>query len=272
MSDTESTQTTSTSITSRTSTTHTTTSTKPPQPTTQIFPLAHPPPPKHTLRLTPHLTLQIQQLTPTSRRPIPILEVYQPTRFGKTLGDAPRKLTARDMYIVQSDGYAHLPEDQSQGAVVGVIYMPAKEENRKMAFPGGGVWFPVGEGWEVSVTVRGGYRFMFKGRADGVSRVVEWEKRVAKGRSSSAASEGSEMKGDVRFTLNIAESGLRRPWLATLTKQGLKVGGWDRAQREYLASSLRSENEVEEDAALFTSILTMGVYVAAQEGWLNQYL
>ena len=109
---------------------------------------------------------------------------------------------------------------------------------------------------------------MSKGRADGVSRVVEWEKRVAKGRSSSA-SEGSEMRGDVRFTLNIAESGLRRPWLATLTKQGVKVGGWDRAQREYLASSLRSGNEVEEDAALFTSILTMGVYVAAQEGWLS---
>ncbi|KNG86185.1 hypothetical protein ANOM_005531 [Aspergillus nomiae NRRL 13137] len=238
---------TSTSTTSRTSTTHTTTSTKPPQPHTQTFPLAHPPPPKHTLRLTPHFTLQIQQLTPASRRPIPILEVYQPTRFGKTLGDAPRKLTARDMYIVQSDGYAHLPEeDQSQGAVVGVIYMPAKEENRKMAFPGGGVWFPVGEGWEVSVTARGGYRFVFKGRADGVSRVVEWEKRVAKGRSSSSASEGSEMKRD-----------------------GLKVGGWDRAQREYLASSLRSGNEVEEDAALFTSILTMGVYVAAQEGWLS---
>lgn len=112
---------------------------------------------------------------------------------------------------------------------------------------------------------------MFKGRADGVSRVVEWEKRVAKGRSSSA-SEGSETNADWRFTLNIAELGLRRPCLATLTKQGLKVGGWDRAQREYLASSLRSGNEVEEDAALYTSVLTMGVYVAAQEGWLNQYL
>ncbi|KAE8133864.1 hypothetical protein BDV38DRAFT_286341 [Aspergillus pseudotamarii] len=184
------------------------------------------------------------------------------------------------MYIVQSDGYAHLPEAEEEqqqknqgGGAVGVIYMPTKDENnRKMAFPGGGVWFPMGEGWEVSVTVRGGYRFMFKGRADGVSRVVEWEKRVAKGRSSSEASEASEMKPDSRFTLNIAESGLRRPCLATLTRQGLKVGGWDRAQREYLASSLRCENEVEEDAALYTSILTMGVYVAAQEGWLNQYL
>ncbi|KAE8372964.1 hypothetical protein BDV26DRAFT_79630 [Aspergillus bertholletiae] len=176
------------------------------------------------------------------------------------------------MYVVQSDGYMHLPEDPNQSAVVGVIYMPAKEENRKMAFPGGGVWFPAGEGWEVSATVRGGYRFMFKGRADGVSRVLEWEKKVTRGRSSSAASEGSEMKGDPRFTLSIAEAGLRRPCLATLTKQGLKIGGWDRAQRGYLASSLHTENEVEEDAALYTSVLTMGVYVAAQEGWLTQYL
>ncbi|KAF5857058.1 hypothetical protein ETB97_006302 [Aspergillus alliaceus] len=264
------------------STQSTTTTTTPPATPTQFksitqiqtFPLAHPPPPKHTLRLTSHLSLQIQQLTPTSRRPTPILEVYQPSCFGKTLAGGPRKLTARDMYIVQSEEYTHLP-GQSAGTIVGAIYMPVREETKKKGLSGG-VWFPFGGGWEVSKVERG-YRFSVrKLRTDGegeVVRVVEWEKRSSRSRPSSAES-GSEMKGD-RFVLSIADttqSGLRRPWLATLTRKGFKVGGWNRAQREYLSSALRGHGDVDEDAALYTCLLTMGVCVAAQEGWVNQYV
>ncbi|KAE8351139.1 hypothetical protein BDV28DRAFT_25125 [Aspergillus coremiiformis] len=231
----------------------------------QNFTLAHPPPSKRTLRLAPHLSLQIQQLN-VARRPIPILEIYQPSCFGKTLAGGPRKLGSRDMYLVQSEGFTtHLADRNGTGgygAVVGAIYVPLREEeeekkkkkNRKKTLVPGGVWFPFGDGWwEVTSTSNGGtgrrYRFVFKSEG---SRGVElqWEKR-------------SEVKGD-RFVLRIADSKL-----ATLTRKGLKVGGWDCAQRDYLSTSLRGDRIVDEDTALYTCVLTMGVYVAAQENWLN---
>ncbi|PYH36224.1 uncharacterized protein BO87DRAFT_414210 [Aspergillus neoniger CBS 115656] len=75
------------------------------------FPLAHPPP-KSTpcLRLSPRLLLQIQQLSITSNRhrALPILEIYQPPRQGKSLPNCPRKIHGRDLYILQSDAYTDI--------------------------------------------------------------------------------------------------------------------------------------------------------------------
>jgi hypothetical protein len=169
---------------------------------------------------------------------------------------------------VQSEGYAHLPETSHSGnaAFVGAIHMPFIKDEKKV----GRVWIPFGEmekGWEVSPTGRG-YRFhLKKGNGSDSEWVLEW----SKARPSSSGSSGNED----RFALSIADAGLRRPWLATLTKRGLKVRGWDRAQREYLGSALRGGNvqgDAKEDAVLYTCVLTMGVYVAAQEGWLNRYV
>ncbi|PYI03697.1 hypothetical protein BO78DRAFT_399553 [Aspergillus sclerotiicarbonarius CBS 121057] len=76
----------------------------------QTFPLAHPPP-KFTprLRFLPRLLLQIQQLSSTSHRVLPILDIYQPPIQGKHLPNCPRKLHARDIYVLQSDAYTNLP-------------------------------------------------------------------------------------------------------------------------------------------------------------------
>ncbi|KAL2844162.1 hypothetical protein BJY01DRAFT_215218 [Aspergillus pseudoustus] len=90
----------------------------------QTFPLAHPPPKSKSksksqrprgLRLSSRLLLQIQQLHYSSSSPqnaaaaaraIPILELYQPSTFGKSVGA--RKAHSRDMYLVQSEPFVHL--------------------------------------------------------------------------------------------------------------------------------------------------------------------
>ncbi|KAL4937039.1 hypothetical protein BDV06DRAFT_216182 [Aspergillus oleicola] len=109
----------------------------PPQPSTtipqQTFPLATPPPKSTSnkcIRLSPRLLLQIQQLQTSTRsratRAIPILELYQPPTFGKTIalppgsastdggengrgcGNATRKVHGKDLYLTQSEDFAHL--------------------------------------------------------------------------------------------------------------------------------------------------------------------
>lgn len=104
---------------------------------------------------------------------------------------------------------------------------------------------------------------------------LEWERRARTGTSSpeetSTADSGvgnntssNSSKAD-RFVLAIADQpSLRRPWLATLTKKGFMVGGWDRGQRAYLGERLG----VQGDRVLYTCFLALGVYVARLEGWV----
>ncbi|KAL4803070.1 hypothetical protein BDV18DRAFT_146199 [Aspergillus unguis] len=95
------------------------------QTNTQIFPLAHPPPKKGTqqkrsrprLRLSSRLLLQIQQSS--SSRAIPILELFQPSTFGKSIvsndGTA-RKVHSRDLYLTQSEMFTHLRGRRKRGS------------------------------------------------------------------------------------------------------------------------------------------------------------
>ncbi|KAL4957070.1 hypothetical protein BDW69DRAFT_157117 [Aspergillus filifer] len=121
----------SSSGTNPTSTSQPTTTTTPPEPQIphQAFPLALPPPKSTStkcIRLSPRLLLQVQQLQISSSsrsrttRAIPILELYQPPTFGKTIavpgrdgggngiGNACRKVHGRDLYLTQSEEFAHL--------------------------------------------------------------------------------------------------------------------------------------------------------------------
>ncbi|KAL4928907.1 uncharacterized protein BDV17DRAFT_291232 [Aspergillus undulatus] len=104
----------------------------------QTFPLAHPPPGSTThktqcLRFSTRLCLQIQQLQSSSRsgatRAIPILELYQPSTFGKSVvlpnsnGETrTRKVHGRDLYLTQSEEFAHL-----------------RKRSKKVGFTGNGV-------------------------------------------------------------------------------------------------------------------------------------
>ncbi|KAL4763617.1 uncharacterized protein BDW70DRAFT_148404 [Aspergillus foveolatus] len=92
----------------------------------QLFPLAHPPPKSKSasnksprLRLSTRLLLQIQQSSQS--RAIPILELYQPSTFGKSIAlpDGSRKVHGRDLYVTQSEMYTHLKRPSKRDAVDG---------------------------------------------------------------------------------------------------------------------------------------------------------
>lgn len=88
----------------------------------QTFPFAHPPPKKSSktkksrqcLRLSTRRLLQIQQLQQTTSTPrvTPILELYRPSSFGKSIPlhheNGSRKVRSRDLYLTQSEPYTHL--------------------------------------------------------------------------------------------------------------------------------------------------------------------
>ncbi|EAW25201.1 uncharacterized protein NFIA_106900 [Aspergillus fischeri NRRL 181] len=264
-----------------------------------VFPLAHPPPkPTQRLRLTPKLLLQIQHLSPKSNRPLPVLEVWQPSRFAARPCATFPKLHAGDMYITQSEAYASLSgenhnhnpgseaeADASHEAVVGVIYHPpaqktkAKKEGPEPAQAEVEVHFPLtGRTWSASVTAGGGYRF--QGRDEAGVYVLEWKRRGEKERSRSFSSSSTDRApgpgADSRFVLGIVDMRTRRgARVASLTKKGFEVGCWERLPLEGLQECVGSstdESELSEGqfrTAVNTMVLSTGVWVAAQEGWLG---
>ncbi|KAL5362095.1 hypothetical protein BJX96DRAFT_153392 [Aspergillus floccosus] len=227
-----------------------------PNSSSEIFPLAHPPPKgPQWLRLTPRLVLQIQQLASSTGRAVPVLEVLRPSRLGKALavGGARVKLSSHGLYIAQSEQFLHLPSSGSSTAPCDAVSAISSLSPRGTPCADVLYFASSADSWEVHPTPRG-YRFQQMAANGSHGKILEWEKRLR-------ASDGERGQ---RFVLSIvapaeAEEDLRRPWLATLTKRGLKVPGWDRAQRAYLT--------VDEEVVC-TWVLTMGVYVAAQEGWI----
>ncbi|GKZ32839.1 hypothetical protein AbraIFM66950_002479 [Aspergillus brasiliensis] len=189
-------------------------SSKPPKHT---FPLAHPPPKSSPcLRLTPRLLLQVQQLSTTTTKPIrqrvlPILEIYQPPRLGKSLPKCPRKLHGRDLYILQSDAYTSditQPSSSSSSSTnypiaAGVIYNNTNTNTKKSTQSQGNTTTPEGtesttttssndeiylpstqQTWSATRTSRNGYRFILRqpktsspGEAT-TTVVVEWRRKT----------------------------------------------------------------------------------------------
>ncbi|OJJ71101.1 hypothetical protein ASPBRDRAFT_30846 [Aspergillus brasiliensis CBS 101740] len=179
------------------------------------FPLAHPPPKSSPcLRLTPRLLLQVQQLSTTTSKPIrqrvlPILEIYQPPRLGKSLPKCPRKLHSRDLYILQSDAYTSditQPSSSSSSTnypiAAGVIYNNTNTNTKKSTQQQGNTSTNPPEGtesttttssndeiylpttqqtWSATRTSRNGYRFILrqpKTSSHGETVVVEWRRKT----------------------------------------------------------------------------------------------
>ncbi|BCR83253.1 uncharacterized protein ACHE_10655A [Aspergillus chevalieri] len=228
--------------------------------TKQTFPIAYPPPQKAPTclrRFTPNLLLQIQQLSTTSnkRRHIPILEVWQPSMFNTRVAKKVPKLGAGDVYVTQCEGFLHLRanlegggdgkgEGEVERRVVGVVGRDAQDEGRRI------IYFEDGVGWEGSNSGDGVYRVSFR------DKVLEWEKDGGQGE---------------KFVLRTADS--RRVRVAKMSRTSIEVNSWSRGAREYLRDGLISESgsgtNEELDARLCTLILTSGVWVTGQEGWIN---
>ncbi|KAL3490243.1 hypothetical protein BJX62DRAFT_238382 [Aspergillus germanicus] len=319
----------------------------------QTFPLAHPPPKSKSksqnkcLRLSSRLLLQIQQLHYSSTssqngapRAVPILELYQPSTFGKSVGA--RKAHSRDMYLVQSEPFVHLRRKQKSGVangmsngngngvlnghgngsttgtkprsgsgasrrkskssqdhessgedddrerkirskkatkepnaeddeedVVAVIHTSPKPKTKGDEPAEAELYFPLsGAIWNATSPSPGQYRFKQDLEGNGLvgnndaGVVFSWENRPPS--ASSTATEKSD-EGD-RFVLSVSGTSSRRPWLAQLMRRGLHVGGMDAWQRELRALAI---DDGADGAGLYTLIVTMGVWVARREGWVN---
>ncbi|KAL4744080.1 hypothetical protein BDV11DRAFT_2523 [Aspergillus similis] len=317
----------------------------------QLFPLAHPPPKSKSasnktprLRLSSRLVLQIQQSSHS--RAIPILELYQPSTFGKSIAlpDGSRKVHGRDLYVTQSEMYTHLrrpskrdgvngygnghgyrtksrsgsggsgsasgsvsgsatsgrpksrssgdsSSDEGQGECKAKFMARRKSGNDadgeqddvvamihtspKSTAADAQLFFPqTNQTWETTSSRPGQYRF----QSDGNSIVFEWEKRPPSRSHPSGTAENDD--GD-RFVLSVSvseptSSHTKRPWLAQLSKRGVHVGGLEAWRDE---PGIRALIDGVSDGAgtggsgagagLYTLILTMGVWVAKGEGWVN---
>ncbi|BCS01089.1 uncharacterized protein AKAW2_51430A [Aspergillus luchuensis] len=173
------------------------------------FPLAHPPP-KSTpcLRLSPRLLLQIQQLSITSNRhrALPILEIYQPPRQGKSLSNCPRKIHGRDLYILQSDAYTDItstpkpssssePPSSTYPIAAGVIYNNHNTNPKKSTTtttpptttttttpePEDEIYLPTThQTYSATRTPRGNYRFILREKKtpSGETVIIEWRRKT----------------------------------------------------------------------------------------------
>lgn len=134
-------------------------------------------------------------------------------------------------------------DKEVERSVVGVVGRNAQDEGKRM------VYFEDGAGWEASSS-DGVYQVSFR------DRVLAWQKDV---------------QGE-RFVLRIADS--HRVRIARMSRTSVEVNSWGRGVREYLRDGLVSESGAgtsteDLDKRLCTLILTSGVWVAGQEGWIN---
>jgi len=165
------------------------------------------------------------------------------------------KLGAGDVYVTQCERFLHLQSSLEGGGndkgggevernVVGVVGRNAQDEGKRM------VYFEDGVGWEAGDSGDGVYRVSFQGR------VLEWEKDGGQGET---------------FVLRIADP--RRVRVARMSRKSMELNSWSRRVRDYLRNGLTSESgsgtNEELDARLCTLILTSGIWVASQEGWIN---
>lgn len=178
-----------------------------------------------------------------------------------------------DVYVTQCEGYLHLsPQTKEQDGngsktnadtetendavertVVSVLTHDSRitqDESKSM------IYFADGVAWEASIPSPGVYRVSF------ADKVLEWEKDPGQGQGQGG-----------KFVLRV--EGQRRVRIARMSRVSVEVGPWGRGVRSYLRDGLVSDSFRGEDgedgldARLCTLILTSGVWVAGQEGWIN---
>ncbi|KAJ5095923.1 hypothetical protein NUU61_005279 [Penicillium alfredii] len=283
------------------------------QPKTKIqatFQIARPPPKSHQrLRLTPKLLLQFQQLTPNNR-PIPVLEIWQPSfRKSKLTRGFPKrpKLSTGDLYAAlnepyitgnsnshqtnsaRSSSYEKADANSQEKDIVAVICRPAGEDRASaihfhharcawQAIPGNA-------GSERNIPC---YRFVVDNDDDEADEskpsnvepgrmIMQWEKRTPPDRGDAPR---GPLDNDHFVFVMIDRKARRKSRIATMTRGGLDISVRKSSILEHLQAcvdslSPRSTSRSNTDSAasletwLYIHVLTLGVWVASQEGWLN---
>ncbi|KAJ5646466.1 hypothetical protein N7490_002838 [Penicillium lividum] len=252
------------------------------------------PPPKSSLRLAPKLLLQIQQIA-ANHRPVPVLEIWRPpfckSKLTREFALRP-KLKSGDIYATSSEPYimranssrAQSTHSASQDEDIGVPHrdIVAALCQSTEETPSSSIYFREARStWQGSAGVAGlektpCYRFTIKNDEDGKQEsetpgrmILQWEKRT----SSAKGEPGSE-----QFVLFLIDRTARRKSrLATMTRGGLEILVRKSSVMEHLqicmdlTNSLQSTSGASAHEALegwlYTEVLTLGMWVAQQEGW-----
>ncbi|CAG8039523.1 unnamed protein product [Penicillium nalgiovense] len=259
------------------------------------FKIARPPPKSsQLLRLSPKLLLQIQQIPP-NHRPVPVLEIWQPPlRKSKLTRSFPQrpKLGTRDIYATinepyttnnQPDGKDH-PQEQdthSNGIqekdIVAAMCQPPSSDT-----PTPSIHFRDTKCiWQASASSAGPekgtcYRFVIrKGEnttgTEQCRMIMQWEKRtLAADGNAASGSPDNEL-----FVLMAIDRKIRRKSrIATMTRDGFEISVRKSSILDHLRACLALTEPVAGGSAdletwLYTLVLTLGVSVASQEGWLG---
>ncbi|KAJ5526166.1 hypothetical protein N7494_012816 [Penicillium frequentans] len=254
------------------------------------------PPPKSSLRLAPKLLLQIQQVA-VNHRPVPVLEIWQPPfRKSKLTRDFPQrpKLRSGDIYATSNEPYimhansiradstnsSEIEEDccTPHRDIIAALCQSATGET-----PASSIYFrSARSSWQGSVGVTGSektpcYRFTIKNDEDGNRdsvdpgrMILQWEKRSSTGKDNGPDS-------DYLVLFLIDRTAKRKSRLATMTMGGLEILVRKSSVMEHLQICMdltdplptthgASAHEALE-AWVYTELLTLGVWVAQQEGW-----
>ncbi|CAI7633653.1 unnamed protein product [Penicillium viridicatum] len=253
------------------------------------FQIARPPPKSsQLLRLSPKLLLQIQQLPP-NHRPVPVLEIWQPPlRKSKLTRGFPQrpKLGTRDIYATLNEPYItnnqpneqdhpREPDAQSYNIqekdIVAAMCQPSSSDNPTSS----SIHFRDTRCiWQASPSSAGSekgtsYRFVIKKEdnttdSEQCRMIMQWEKRELSGSSDNE-----------QFVLMAIDRKMRRKSrIASMTRAGFDIYVKKSSILDHLRTCLAltepvSEGSKDLETWVYNLVLTLGVTVASQEGWLG---
>ncbi|KAJ5175078.1 uncharacterized protein N7482_000955 [Penicillium canariense] len=265
-----------------------------------IFQIARPPP-KSSLRLSPKLLLQIQQLS-QNHRPVPVLEVWQPpmckSRLTREFHQRP-KLRTGDIYATLDEPYMFSapsvrkrptePEWQEStdynAAIKDIVAAMCQSADKTR---GSTLHFRDAQrSWQASVGTTGSentpcYRFTIndenRDKSDPGRMMMQWERRGLAGKDENTS---QSFHSDQFILVLIDRKARRKSRIATMTPGGLEIMVRKTSIMEHLqvcldltspvatAASSRCDSHENLERWLFTHVLTLGIWVAQQEGWLG---
>ncbi|KAJ5980283.1 hypothetical protein N7481_007581 [Penicillium waksmanii] len=261
------------------------------------------PPPKSSLRLAPKLLLQIQQLAP-NHRPQPVLGVWQPpflkSKLTRDFVQRP-KLRTGDVYATLDEPFiinSHIhkqstksdpPEHTPTRDITAAMCQSTNPDNSSSS----SIYFRDAQcSWSARASMAGpnhdipSYRFTLQDEKSSESEsqigriILQWEKRELPKNSNQNQNQSESQNSDQFVLMLIDRQARRKSRIATMTPGGLEVFVRKSSILESLrvcfnltspsatVTSGRDPHDVLE-SWLYTHVLTLGVWVASQEGWLG---
>lgn len=247
------------------------------------------------LRLNPKLLLQIQQLTP-NHRPVPVLEVWQPPLRKSNLTrrfPLQQKLSMKDIYATLNESYItinerpldHQPTQDSttdrnqEKDVIAAMYQLGTSDNSPTASSAihfrdaHSIWQTITTGSEQTTPC---YRFAIKNHQSTTTEqsrmFMQWEKRPL-------PLDDETVDNEAFVLLAIDRKARRKSRIATMNRSGFEITVRKSSILEHLRMCMKLTAPVSGESAgdvdvdleiwLYTHVLTLGVWVASQEGWLH---